>query len=47
MKLTINRRSVLAAAAAVSMGLTSFAATAAETTLRLSHLSPPNSDMDV
>ncbi|KIC40222.1 hypothetical protein RA27_15510 [Ruegeria sp. ANG-R] len=47
MTIKLTRRAVLAAATAVSMGLTAFAASAADTTLRLSHLSPPDSDMDV
>ncbi|MCG7522520.1 TRAP transporter substrate-binding protein DctP [Ruegeria sp. Ofav3-42] len=47
MTLKLTRRAVMAAATAVSMGLTAFAASAADTTLRLSHLSPPDSDMDV
>lgn len=40
-----NRRTVLSAAAATALSLTGLAASA-ETTLRLSHLSPPDSDMD-
>ncbi|MEX0300824.1 MAG: TRAP transporter substrate-binding protein DctP [Leisingera sp.] len=41
----LNRRTVLGAAAAAAMSITGLAASA-ETTLRLSHLSPPESDMD-
>ncbi len=41
-----NRRSVLGAATAFAVGFSAFAASAADTTLRLSHLSPPDSDMD-
>jgi len=41
----INRRTILAAVAAIAVGFTASAATA-KTTLRLSHLSPPDSDMD-
>ena len=41
----LNRRTVLSTAAAVAIGFSTFAASA-ETTLRLSHLSPPESDMD-
>ncbi|KIC20402.1 TRAP transporter substrate-binding protein DctP [Leisingera sp. ANG-Vp] len=41
----LNRRAVLGAAAAAALSFTALAASA-ETTLRLSHLSPPESDMD-
>lgn len=41
----INRRTVLGAATALAVSFSAFAASA-ETTLRLSHLSPPDSDMD-
>ncbi|WP_029064579.1 TRAP transporter substrate-binding protein DctP [Labrenzia sp. DG1229] len=41
----INRRTVLGAATAIAVSFSTFAASA-ETTLRLSHLSPPDSDMD-
>jgi len=41
----INRRTVLGAATAIAVSFSAFAASA-ETTLRLSHLSPPDSDMD-
>ncbi|AZV80736.1 hypothetical protein EBB79_22545 (plasmid) [Parasedimentitalea marina] len=43
---TINRRTVLGAATALAVGFSAFSASAADTTLRLSHLSPPDSDMD-
>lgn len=46
MPITFSRRSILAAATAAAVGLTGLTASAAETTLRLSHLSPPGSDMD-
>lgn len=42
----INRRTVIGAVSALAVGFSSFAALAADTTLRLSHLSPPDSDMD-
>ncbi|MCP4289280.1 MAG: hypothetical protein GY792_33475 [Gammaproteobacteria bacterium] len=45
MSFELNRRSVLGAATALTVGFFAFAASAADTTLRLSHLSPPDSDM--
>jgi len=47
MLIKFNRRSVLGAALALTVGFSALSASAADTTLRLSHLSPPDSDMDV
>lgn len=47
MNLKLNRRNFVGAATALALGVSAFAASAADTTLRLSHLSPPGSDMDV
>ena len=41
-----TRRAMLSVATAIAVGITGFAVSAADKTLRLSHLSPPGSDMD-
>lgn len=46
MSIKFNRRTVLGAVSAIALGASSFTVNAADTTLRLSHLSPPDSDMD-